>query len=369
MTKTWVGIIVGVCVVITLAIAARHFRTGGGDEPGRARVPIAVPAGGALAERAGGWSTRQNTGEAGQTSGAVAARGGAQGERGSGPGAAESGGGAATVITGGRRAGDALGASGSTASEEGAIQIARPREPGVRFERPGGLGGDRPGESVVRGQPLPQDAAEEGKEEDPNGPVLSLSLQGTTEPDKGDAPVVAEGVSFESEDGAKFSTDAQFAVPNAGGITGEAGTFAFTIQGEWPGNDNTDASFVQLRTPNEWNNRIQVTKNGQWMRFLFTDDTGMESGVGVPINWQPGETHNIATTWGEDPETGQRLTRLYIDGRLVGQSPYNGNFVPPSGPLYIGSDHPGGQPGARGTISRFTAYNRLLGPDEVRGLQ
>ena len=36
--------------------------------------------------------------------------------------------------------------------------------------------------------------------------------------------------------------------------------------------------------------------------------------------------------------------------------------------MYIGSDYPGGIPGAQGSLSNFQVYNRLLPGEEVAGL-
>jgi hypothetical protein len=323
---------------------------------------MAALADGAIAQR--GWSSGQQANEG--AGGPGSSVGGAGGE--SGGSTAAGGRGGATVVGSGRRAGASLGHSGSSGvvAEGDRVRLSALPDPSFRFERPAGLGGDGSSLPGIAGD-FPGDGEE--PEDDENGPVLELSFDESLEPEKGEAPVVAEGVTFASGEGAVFSNNAQFAIPNAGNLTGEAGTISFTVQGEWAGADETDASFVQLRTPNQWNNRIQITKNGQYLRFVFTDDTGEESGAGIPIRWEPGEQHTVTTTWGEDPGTGQKIAALYVDGRLAGQNVYRGQFIPPTGPMFIGSDHPGGQPGAQGTIRNFTAYNRYMTATEVSGLR
>src|SRR5439155_6005643 len=96
-------------------------------------------------------------------------------------------------------------------------------------------------------------------ETEDDGLVLSLPFDGSPKPEKGDAPLVEEGVTFDSE-GARFSTDAKFVVPNPG-LSGEAGTISFWLQPEWSGDDTGNASFAQIRG-DTWENRLQLFKNG-----------------------------------------------------------------------------------------------------------
>jgi len=196
---------------------------------------------------------------------------------------------------------------------------------------------------------------------DAAGPALALSFDKATQPDKGDsAPIVEEGVSFDAE-GAHFAADAQFALPSDGNVDGAAGTISFWILPDWSGDDPGDASIVQLRNRHVWENRLQIFKNGPFMRFLFTDNSGIESGVGADIrNWKRGEWHMVTATWGDG------VTSLYIDGELVGDRTYDGELnLSPSMPLYIGSNYPGDGPGARGVLSNFQIYTRALTQDEV----
>lgn len=193
--------------------------------------------------------------------------------------------------------------------------------------------------------------------------MLSLPLDKPTDLDEGDtAPIVVEGVTFDSE-GARFATDAQFIIPDAGHINGAAGTITFWLRPEWAGDPDSNASLVQLRT-HTFENRLQIFKNGPYLRFLFADNTGVESGVGVGITeWRAGERHMVTATWGDG------VTSLYIDGQWKGDKEYNGELeVGPDTPLYIGSDHPGGGPGARSTITNFQIFNRALAADEVASL-
>ena len=197
---------------------------------------------------------------------------------------------------------------------------------------------------------------------DAQGPVLSIPFENSSSPETGEAPIAEEGVAFDGS-GATFSTDAQLAIPDAGNLgQAEQGTISFCLQPQWSGNEQTDASLVNLHT-NTFENRLHIAKNGQYLRLLLADNTGHESGASLTISgWQPGERHLVTATWG------QALASLYVDGQLVGANTYQGELqIPPGTPMYIGSDVPGGNPGARGSLSNFQVYNRVLPPEEVVG--
>lgn len=99
--------------------------------------------------------------------------------------------------------------------------------------------------------------------EDPNGPVLSLPFDKSTEPDKGNAPAINENVACGGAgEGCVFDTDSQFAIPDAGNLSGEAGSISFCLQPQWGGNDMSNAGLVDLQTPNMRENRFNVPRRG-----------------------------------------------------------------------------------------------------------
>jgi concanavalin A-like lectin/glucanase superfamily protein len=365
--------VAGVCGLLVIGLTVKHFL--GSDAPDHQAVQEQVAAvAGERTSAHSGWAAKSGPlGEPGQASrrgdgtGSGARAGSA---RDGGAGDAESADGShgsADAMYGARRRSQIAGGSDTASGDGGSIEVGGPlRDPKLAFEGPkglksgsmahGGLGVERvtvPGNASTN----PDDKADE------TGLVLSMPMKDSAEPEKGDTPpVVQQGVSFDSE-GMKFAADSQFVVPNAGNIKGDAGTISFWINPEWDPTDGTDASLVQLREPNRFENQLQIAKNGQFLRFIFADNTGIESGAGYQMNWQPGENHMVTATWGE------ALTTLYVDGQKVGQQPYSGQLeVNPNTPLYIGSDYPGFQPGARGTMSQFQVYNRPLAPQEVGGL-
>jgi hypothetical protein len=160
-------------------------------------------------------------------------------------------------------------------------------------------------------------------------------------------------------DGIKFGNDSQLTFAEAGGASGEAGTISFDVEPDWSGGDATDNSLVQIRAENEWANRLQLVKNGRFLRFILADNTGREADISVPIDsWQPGDPHNVTASWGDG------RTSLYIDGRLAGSNTYEGAFdIPPNTPLHLGSDFPSSDyGGANATIRGFTLFKRAQHP-------
>ncbi len=191
------------------------------------------------------------------------------------------------------------------------------------------------------------------------GAVASLPLaQGKTE-SNGLAPAAAEDVTYDDL-GAFFGPLARFVVVPPPDLPSFAGTVSFWVQPAWTGEAESNAAYFQWRT-HSFANRIQIFKNGPFLRFLLATDEGVESGVGVNIlHWRPDEWHAVTATWGDG------VASLYIDGAPAGSREYTGEIViPPGTPWYIGSDHPDGAPGARSRIRGFQIYPRALSMDEV----
>ena len=379
MNKPWM-IVAGACGLMVSVLAAKHFR---GADSTSAAGPKALEAltSTPRAQRSG-WLASEDEGAAGAGGGAAArsqrfpdkghaAAGGPSAERGSSPDWA-------SHDPGGRMAaGQGWSGSGSGASasysESGPIQaetnasvesgeVAKAgqslRDTHGQTNAPGSGS-----EEVVKKTDNPADAAPG----DPNAPILELPLDKTTESATGDQAIINENVPCGgSTEGCAFNTDSRLAIPDAAGLTGEAGTISFCLQPQWGGDPTTNASLVNLWTPNIWENHLKIFKNGRFFRFSIWPNSGVESGVATTIDdWQPGQWHPVTVTFGQDPSTGANMASMYIDGAMVGQQTYDGQLEVPQQPLYIGSDMPEGEPAASGTLRNFQAYNRVVTPDEA----
>lgn len=241
------------------------------------------------------------------------------------------------------------------------------------------VGRTRPGSQPARpatapgsGQaPSEQQVAEPGAAPQPPGQnapqdvMLSVPLHGTTQPDGANQPQpVAEQNIKPSEDGngEQFPADSVLEFPDAARfINPQAGTLSLDIKPAWDGLNNLDNSFVQVKTPEMWQGQMELYRNGTYLRFVWFDTNQQENDIGVDIrNWQPGEQHSVAATWGE------ALMSLYVDGQLAGQRTYSGDLaITPGLPMFLGSNPGSHVPGAASTLQNFKVYNRPLTPDEI----
>jgi hypothetical protein len=199
----------------------------------------------------------------------------------------------------------------------------------------------------------------------PEGASLALPLSGNGNSLGTAIPAVEENVVYDLDEGAYFPPDARFSYADSGTVQNNAGTISFWMKPNWTAEDPRTASLVQFRTE-DWSNRLQIFKNGVYLRYLFTDNTGTETNVGVDMRresnppWVPGEWHHIAVTWGDS------LITMYADGDVTGQGTYFGALDVPTGTeLYVGSDRPGGNPGADATLYRFVVADRALDHGEI----
>ncbi len=162
----------------------------------------------------------------------------------------------------------------------------------------------------------------------------------------------------DGDPGIKFTEGSQLKFPDAGNANGDAGTISFDIEPQWKGSDKTDNSLVTIKDEHGFANRLELVKNGRYLRFIVADNE-READISVPIdNWEPGERHSITASWGE------ARTSLYIDGQLAGSNTYSGTFdIAPGTPLYLGSDYRSSSyGGANATIRDFTLFKNSRHP-------
>jgi len=372
--KPWIVFVAGVLSLLVVGLAVQRALRPSDDEAAQIANQVATRAG----ERGGaqsGWAAREGAPDetgaggvgradrasSGSRKGRSSGRWGEGGEDFTGRG-----GGSATIIGGAGRSGGSAGiGSGSAVRVPGGVEFGSTGTDAVPFKGAKSASSVRMGggtTETVTGTGGTTGDQETGTEQD--DVVVSLPLKdGSVEAEKGDSPVVAEGVTFDGGN-LKFSTDSQMVLPNAGNINSAAGSISFWIQPDWNGADESSAALVDVRSQHTFENRIQIDKNGQYLRFIFADDTGAESGAGAEIgNWQAGEWHNVVATYGDG------MTNFYVDGKLVGQKPYTGQFnVLPGTQFRVGSNFPGDGPGAGGAMSDFKVYRRPVTPEEVSQL-
>lgn len=217
----------------------------------------------------------------------------------------------------------------------------------------------RPGEAADRrpDEPWAPVGMPEGQ-----APAVSLKLDRSVSEGNIVVPLAEHGIQYDPT-GAYFGADARLALPTGDDIPSDAGTVIFWMAPDWEREEDTNASLFQWRT-NEFANRVQIFKNGRYLRFLLCDNTGFESGVGTHIlHWPSGSWHSVAATWGNG------VAAFYLDGSEVGARSYAGEIlIPPGTPWYVGSDLPGGGPGARSRLNNFQVFPRFLGADEIANI-
>jgi hypothetical protein len=206
------------------------------------------------------------------------------------------------------------------------------------------------------------DVVQPGEQREPDaGEVLTL-FEGDPALSQAEA-AIEEDVKFE-EDGAVFSSDSEYAVPMAGRLSGEAGSITFWVRPDGETSDIDNASLVQLRSQNEWANRLQIWKDGSNVRLVFSDGSGVESGASYGGDgWAADEWRMVTATWGEG------MTALYVNGQLAGTSQYQSPFtIQPKTMLHVASNYRDDPRSLNGAVNQFRVYNRVLSPDEVSSL-
>lgn len=256
------------------------------------------------------------------------------------------GGGAAGVIGGARGSGSVvgsgsssgnggLGSSASIVDSDGGGRLAQRRDNLVES-----LGSREPVRSDLLTQPVD------------NGDDVALQVNSTEDiPEQGG---YAEGEVRDDDQGIEITENSRIEFPNAGNASKE-GSISFTIKPEWAGADPTNNALVQIRQEHEWSNRLEIVKNGEFLRAIVTDNTGKEADISFRItDWQPGDERRIEFSWGRD-ESGLGRTELRVDDQIVGRNEYPGELEFRSGtPMIFGADHRGSAYGsAQGRISHF----------------
>jgi hypothetical protein len=153
-------------------------------------------------------------------------------------------------------------------------------------------------------------------------------------------------------DGISIGADGVMQFPN--NVSPSAATISFTFTPNWSGADSTDNALLEMRGEHDWSNRIELVKNGDFLRFIVTPSGGQESDISVRItDWQAGQPHDIQASYGDSG------TVLSIDGVQRGQNTLTSPLTFNDGtPLFVGSDHVGSNyKSANGTFQNFNIAN------------
>jgi len=98
------------------------------------------------------------------------------------------------------------------------------------------------------------------------------------------APEAVPEVAYDGGADHVFDTAAQVEVSDAGPISGGEGTISFWMQPRWAQNNQDDGSFIELG-----DSGMQIVKNGNFLRFEYSDNNGNENGGSADIHdWQAG---------------------------------------------------------------------------------
>lgn len=156
--------------------------------------------------------------------------------------------------------------------------------------------------------------------------------------------------------------DALLTFPDMGNLNPNSGTVSLDIVPNWNGADPTDNSLMQIRDPHKWENRMQLVKNGEFLRFIVTDNTGFEADISYRINnWVEGDAHRVTATWDNG------VTTLYVDGKQVGSNSFPGQLDFQTNPaMHLGSDLAnGGSYGGANARIKARMFESAKGPDDI----
>jgi len=174
-------------------------------------------------------------------------------------------------------------------------------------------------------------------------------------------PYLVEQVDFlDEEHGVEMGDDSVLTFPSQGNVSGEAGTIHFEFEPDWDGTESSTRTLFRIDEPGQWENRVRLVKDFNYLRYMFFDNTGLEVNINTPIdNWAAGDPHEVTVNW--DQQIGK--ISMYIDGELMAEKPYEGELILDGKSRFdLGSKGGDGYIGAGGRITNLTAYDRALTP-------
>ncbi|MCO6450942.1 MAG: hypothetical protein J5I90_09175 [Caldilineales bacterium] len=177
---------------------------------------------------------------------------------------------------------------------------------------------DRPGGLALAGPPFTVDLALSRPDDDA---LLLLPFDGSLNDPDGGGPELAQNVGFAAGRFGKaveISDDARLHYSAAGRFDETRGGVEFWLKPAWPGTDKNHHILLDVGDSNRQPDddspgfRLRIAQeNGGLYVWVTNFDDFSKAAWGDVSEWQAGEWHHIAATWGE-----QRLN-LHVDGRLL----------------------------------------------------
>ncbi len=349
------AIVIAVVVAALALFGLKLWSDQGADsslEPGRRAAVERLARAGGLRNDSDAWSESDSTDSSGGRPGRPGSslRSGGDGGRG-GSGADRRGGGSTEMArAGGVRGGGTLGYSGSGRPSGGS---------GSGADLVGGESGGRFAPKVQQKDDLVEFLGSQPPTQadlaSPNGEDVALKIDKPEDIAKqgGQEQNVEEA---DDGDGIKITEATNIKFPN--NVNPDGFTISFKISPEWSGSDPTDNALLEMRGPNEWANRIELVKNGEFLRFIVTTDSGREADISVRItDWPANQERELQA----QVNMLELKSRLYMDGRLAGSQELTGGLQLPES-ILVGADHPGSSYGpAQSTIRGFQITNSANG--------
>jgi len=176
----------------------------------------------------------------------------------------------------------------------------------------------------------------------------------------GATEVMQENVDFEVEPGAYFPGDALLGFSARGGLDTAAGTVMFWVQPvDWDGSGRGSHSFFLVRDPASLDHHFSILNDQGQLRFQIVNEAGVMVSLYHPIrDWQRGEWHHVAATWGSG------VMDLYADGVLVGEDYLEGiPALRADAPAFWGSNR--GTLGAGAILHDARIFSQALGEADI----
>src|ERR1051325_7047280 len=87
-------------------------------------------------------------------------------------------------------------------------------------------------------------------------------------------------------------------LPDSGNPSGNAGTLFFQVRSTITMNDAENLRCLDIHAPGQALDAFEVIQNAQFVRFIFTTESGAEHDLSVPVSTlATGSCHTIAVTW------------------------------------------------------------------------